>query len=40
MYSLKKIDGKDYNTAKGVSVATEFNSLKMFCLIKKLLDTK
>ena len=40
MYSMKKIDGKDYNTAKGVSVATEFNSLKMFCLIKKLLDTK
>ena len=23
MYSIKKIDGKKYNTAKGVSIATE-----------------
>ena len=25
MYSMKKIDGKEHNTAKGVSIATEFN---------------
>ena len=25
MYSMKKIDGKESNTAKGVNVATEFN---------------
>ena len=40
MYSIKKIDGKEHNTAKGVSIATEFNNLKMFYLIKKLLDIK
>ena len=28
MYSMKKIDGKEYNTAKGVSIATEFNKFK------------
>ena len=28
MYSMKKIDGKEYNTAKGVSIATEFNQFK------------
>ena len=27
MYSTKKIDGKEY-TAKGVSIATEFNKFK------------
>ena len=32
MYSIKKIDGKEYNTAKGV--------LKRFYLMKKLLDIK
>ena len=40
MYSVKKIDGKEYNTAKGVSIATEFKKSKMFYLMKKLLDTK
>ena len=39
MYSIKTIDGKEYNTAKGVSIATELNS-KMSYLMKKLLDTK
>ena len=24
IYSMKKTDGKEYNTAKGVSIATEF----------------
>ena len=28
MYSIKKIDGKEYNTAKGVSIATEFDKFK------------
>ena len=28
MYSLKKIDGKEDNTAKGVSIATEFDKFK------------
>ena len=28
MYSMKKIDGKEYNTAKGVNIATEFNKFK------------
>ena len=32
MYSIKKIDGKECNTAN--------TNLKMFCLIKKLLDRK
>ena len=28
MYSIKKSDGKEYNTAKGVSNATDFNKFK------------
>ena len=28
MYSIKKIDGKEHNTAKGVSIATEFKKFK------------
>ena len=28
MDSLKNIDGKESNTAKGVKIATEFNELK------------
>ena len=28
MYSMKKIDGKESNTAKGVSIATEFDKFK------------
>ena len=35
MYSMKKIDGKEYNTAKGTSL---INS-RMFYIINKLLDT-
>ena len=40
MYSIKKIDGKEYNTAKGVSIATEFDKFKDVLFNKKLLDTK
>ena len=36
MHSMKKIDGKKSNTAKGVNIAIEFNEFKVFCLIKKL----
>ena len=28
MYSMKKVDGKEYNAAKGVSTATEFDKFK------------
>ena len=28
MYSIKNIDGKECNAAKGVSIATEFDRLK------------
>ena len=28
MYSIKKVDSKQYNTAKGVSIATEFDKIK------------
>ena len=28
MYSMKNIDGKESNTAKGVNIATEFNDFK------------
>ena len=40
MYSMKKIDGKEYNTAKGVTIATEFIKFKDVLFKKKLLDTK
>ena len=40
MHAMKKIDGKEYNTTKRVSIATEFNNSKMSYLMKKLLDTK
>ena len=28
MYSIKEIDGRESNTAKGVDIATEFNEFK------------
>ena len=37
MYSIKKIDGKEHNTAKGVSIATEFDNFKDALFNKKLL---
>ena len=39
MYYIKKIDGKESNTAKGVLQLSLINS-KMSYLMKKLLDTK
>ena len=40
MYSIKKIDGKECNTAKGVSIATEFNKFKDALFNKKIIRHK
>ena len=40
MYSLKNIDGKETNTAKGVSVATEFKKFKDTLFNKKVMRHK
>ena len=40
MYSIKKIDGKEYNTAKGVSIATEFDKFKDVLFNKKIIRHK
>ena len=40
MYSMKNIDGKESNTAKGVNIATEFNEFKDTLLNKKVLRHK
>ena len=40
MYSMKKIDGKECNTAKGVSIATEFDKFKDVLFIEKIVRHK
>ena len=40
MYSIKKIDGKEHNAAKWVSIATEFDNFKDILFNKKLLGKK
>ena len=40
MYSIKKIDGKEYNTAKGVSITTEFNKPKDVLFNKNMIRHK
>ena len=40
MYSIKKIDNKECNTAKGVSIAIEFNKLKDVLFGKKIIRHK
>ena len=40
MYSIKKIDGKECNTAKGVNIATEFNEFKDVLFHKKIIRHK
>ena len=40
MYSIKKIDGKKHNTAKGVSIATEFDEYKDVLFNKKIIRQK
>ena len=37
MYSMKNIDGKESNTAKGVNIATEFNNFKETLFNKKIM---
>ena len=40
MYSIKNIDGKESNTAKGVNIATEFNEFKDTLFNKKIIRHK
>ena len=40
MYSMKNIDGKESNTAKGVNIPTEFNELKATLFNKKIIRYK
>ena len=40
MYSMKNIDGKKCDTAKGVNIATEFNEFKTTLFNKKVLRHK
>ena len=40
MYSIIKIDGKECSTAKGVSIATEFNKFKDVLFNNKILRDK
>ena len=40
MYSIKNIDGKDSNTAKGVNIVTDFNEFKDTLFNQKVLRHK
>ena len=40
MYSIKKIDGSDSSTTKGVNIATEFNKFKDVLFNKKVIRHK
>ena len=40
MYSIKNIDGKEHNTAKGVNIATEFDNFKDVLFNKKIIRHK
>ena len=40
MYSMKNVEGKEYNTKKGVNIATEFNEFKDTFFNKKVLRHK
>ena len=40
MYSIKKIDGKEHNTAKGESIATEFDKFRDVLFNKKIIRHK
>ena len=37
MYSMKKIDGSESNTAKGLNIATEFNEFKDVLFKKEII---
>ena len=40
MYSMKKNDDKEHNTAKGVKIATEFDNFKDVLFNKKIIRHK
>ena len=40
MYSIKNIDGKESNMAKGVNIPTEFNEFKATLFNKKIIRYK
>ena len=40
MYSIKNIDGKEFNTAKGVNIGTEFKEFKDTLFDKKIIRHK
>ena len=40
LYSIKKNDGKEHNTAKGVSITTEFDEFKDVLFNKKIIRHK
>ena len=40
VYPIKKIEGKEHNTAKGVSIATEFDKFEDVLLNKKIIRHK
>ena len=40
MYSMKKNDSKEYNAAKGVNIATEFNGFKDVLFNEKIIRLK
>ena len=40
LYSLKKIDGKESNTAKGMSIATKFDKFKDVLFNEKVIRHK
>ena len=40
MYSIKQIDGKGYNTAKGVNIGTKFDNFKDVLFNKKFIRHK
>ena len=40
MYSIKKTDGKEHNTAKGVSIAIEFDKFEDVLFNKKIIRHK
>ena len=40
IYSMKKIDGKEYNTTQGMSIATEFDKLKDILFNEKIIRHK
>ena len=40
LYSIKSIDGKETNTARGVNIVTEFKKLKNILFNKKIMRHK